>query len=125
DARSLATNITEGFADTNTGAATIITRSYAAYSLLAYESVFVGGTRLSTAGQAWDSALRRSSLTMMGMPFALGYGFGWRADNLLASTAVGQQNQTGAGTYTYTDAGLPLTRTLGTRQTIITGRDGS
>jgi len=49
-----------------------------------------------------------------------GYGFAWRADGaLLSATGI-----TGSGSYSYDTAGLLTSRTVGTRITGITARDG-
>lgn len=119
DTRGLATNITQSFADTNTGPDTVLRFSYNAYGLVTAENILVGGLSLSTSSQGFDSALRRSAVSLSGPASQIGYFFGWRADGLLASATI----PTGSSSYSYTDAGLLTARTVGLRSTAVTLRD--
>lgn len=117
DARGLATNISESFASTNTGTSVAIRRSYNAYRQLISEQFYTNNVLASSAQQAWDSAGRRFGLGYPG--FA--YNFAWRADGLL-SAGLGL---TGGGSYSYTDAGLLNTRSIGSRVMSFDSRDGT
>jgi YD repeat-containing protein len=117
DARGFLTNVTESFASTNTGPSIFIRRSYNAYGSLQSELIFTNGAVASLASQSWDSAGRRSGLGYS----AFGYTFTWRPDGLLSSTA----GKTGGGVYSYNDAGLLVSRTIGARTTTIGSRDGT
>ena len=113
--RGLLTGITEQFASTNTGPATSVTRTFDPYGQLSGESVN-GGSFGYSSGQSWDAAGRRTQLTIGGA----GYGYGWRADgNLVAAS-----DPTGNGSYTFDTAGLLTSRTVGSRTTSISSRDG-
>jgi RHS repeat-associated protein len=115
DARNLVKSITEQFASTNTGPATMIQRSYDPYSQLSSESVG-GGSYGFSASQNWDAAGRRTLLSLSGGT----YGFGWQADGSLTSAS----DPTGSGVYTYNTAGLLTSRAVGNRYTAINSRDG-
>jgi len=117
DARGLVTNITESFASTNTGPSVAIRRAYDAYRFLTSELIYTNGVFASSASQSWDAGGRRYGVGFPGF----GYSFTWRPDGLLAS-ALGH---TGGGTYSYNDAGLLVSRTLGSRTTTISSRDGT
>jgi RHS repeat-associated protein len=112
--RGYVTSINEQFASTNTGPATSIQRSYDPYGELSSESVSAGSFSYG-ASQSFDGAGRRSQLGLGG-----GYGFGWRADGVLASAS----DSTGSGFYSYDTAGLLTNRLVGNRVTSITSRDG-
>jgi RHS repeat-associated protein len=116
DARGLLTNVTESFASTNTGPSVAVRRAYNAYGLMTSELIYTNNLLASSASQSWDSAGRRYGVGLPGFGFA----FTWRPDGLLASTL----GHTGGGTYSYNDAGLLVTRTLGPKVTTITSRDG-
>lgn len=115
DARSLLTRVTESFTNANIGPAITVTRAFDAYGLPTSLSAS-GGSYAHNASQVWNSAGRRTGLGMG----AFAYSYLWRADGLLAS-ALGV---TGGGSYTYTDAGLLATRTVGSKTLSVTQRDG-
>jgi len=113
--RGLLTGITEQFASTNTGPATSVSHSFDPYGQLSGESVN-GGAFAYNDSQSWDAAGRRTQLNIGGA----GYGFNWRADgNLVAAS-----DPTGSGGYAFDTAGLLTSRTVGSRTTSITSRDG-
>ena len=117
DARGFATNITEQFTGNDTGAnPKVVLRSFDPYGQLASESVTINGASFSSAGQSWDSAGRRTGLTLNGA----GYNFNSRADGALTYAS----DLTGSGSYNYDTAGLLTTRNVGNRATTITSRDG-
>jgi RHS repeat-associated protein len=115
EARGFVTNITEQFASTNTGPATVVQRSFDPYGQLTAESVNAISFS-SGASQGWDAAGRRSSLTFGNTS----YGFGWQADGNLISAS----GPTSSGTYNFDTAGLLTSRTVGSRFTGIGSRDG-
>jgi RHS repeat-associated protein len=117
DARGLLTDAAESFASTNTGPTITVRRSYNAYRQLTSETISTNGVFTASAIQSWDSAGRRFGVGLPGF----GYAFTWRADGLLTSTL----GLTGGGNYTYNDAGLLTSRTLGPKVTSITSRDGA
>jgi RHS repeat-associated protein len=92
-----------------------IIRSYDPYGQLSNEKV--GSSAFSTADQVWDSAGRRTSLDFG----AFKYGYGWRADGVLASVST----PNGAASYNFDTAGLLTNRIVGNRVTTVTSRDGS
>jgi RHS repeat-associated protein len=113
--REFVTNLTEQFASTNTGPATSIQRTFDAYGQLASESVNGGPFAYGTT-QGFDLAGRRLSLNIG--PGS--YGYGWRADGLLASAS----DSSGNGGYNYDTSGLLTNRLISVRSTSITARDG-
>jgi RHS repeat-associated protein len=113
--RGFVTAISQQFASTNTGPATIINRSFDPYGQLASESVSVGAAGYGL-GQSWDAAGRRSMLGINGAS----YGYSWRADGNL----VGASDPSGSGVYNFDTAGLLTSRTVGNRVTSIASRDG-
>ncbi len=117
DVRGLITNVTENFASTNTGPTVALRRSFNAYQQPTSELIYTNNVLFSSAQQAWDSAGRRRGLGYS----SFGYGFGWRADGLLASSS----GNTGGGTYGYNDAGLLDSRTLGSKGSAVVARDGT
>jgi YD repeat-containing protein len=117
EARGFVTSMNEQFATNTTGPATAVQRNYDPYGQLSSETVSVGGSALYAAGQSFDAAGRRSSLSL-----GNGYGFSWQADGLLASASL---NQFGGASYAYTTAGLLTNRTVGNRTTTISSRDGA
>ncbi len=117
DTRGFATNISELDAGAVTGPnPRIITRAYDAYGQMASESISLNGVVLSTAGQSWDAAGRRTGLSFG----TYNYMFGWRPDGSLASVP----STAGNASYDYDTAGVLTNRTVGNRWTTITSRDG-
>ena len=122
EARGYATNITESYAanDTTTYYANpnpkVVSRTFDPYGQLGSEIVTVGASVFSTASQTWDAGGRRTGLGINGA----NYGFGSRADGVLTYAS----DPTGSGTYTYDTAGLLTSRTVGSRTTAISSRDG-
>jgi len=114
--RGFVTGITEQFASTNTGPATIVQRSFDPYGQMVSESVSAGSFSYN-AGQSWDAAGRRFTLGVG----SGGYGFSWQADGNLTSAS----DSTGSGAYSFDTAGLLTSRTVGNRATSITSRDGA
>ena len=110
DPRGLVTNLSQG--DGQLYSTTTINRSYDSYGQMSSESVSLPGLFSTGAGQNWDAAGRR---TMLGFG-TFNYGFGWRADGLLAS-ALG-------ASYAYDSAGVLTNRTVGGRSTTVSSRDG-
>ena len=90
-------------------------RTFDPYGQLAAESVN-GGAFSYGSSENWDAAGRRSILNIG----SGNYGFGWRADGALTSA----NDSTGSGIYSFDTAGLLTSRTVGTRSTSITSRDG-
>jgi YD repeat-containing protein len=117
DARELPTEITESFASTNTGPTITVRRFHNGYRQVTSELISTNGVFAASSSQSWDSGGRRYGLGYSGF----GFSFTWRPDGLLAS-ALGH---TGGGIYTYNDAGLLVSRTLGSRTTTIASRDGT
>jgi RHS repeat-associated protein len=117
DVRGLVTNITESFASSNTGPATVIARSLDAYGAVLNETLTVGGVTHSTASQNWDTAERRTHVGFGAYSFT----HTWQADGLMTSDT----GTTGGGSYAYDTAGQLNTRTVGSRTTHIGARDGA
>jgi RHS repeat-associated protein len=115
DPRGLLTNVTESFSTTTTGPTTTNLHTFDAYGQLANESVNAGSFSYS-ASQGWDAVGRRSQLALGGV----NYGYGWQADGTLSYAS----SPYGNGSYTYSTAGLLASRTVGSRSTSITSRDG-
>ena len=113
--RGYVTKITEQFASTNTGTATMILHSYDPYGQLASESVNGGPFSYGTS-QSWDATGRRTQLNIG----ANSYGFGWQADGGLS----GVNDSTGSGGYSYNTAGILTNRIVGNRMTSIASLDG-
>lgn len=108
DARGLVSQISQSYATSNTGPATLVQRQYDAYGQLGSEAVTVGaGT--STLSQQWDAAGRRTVLSS-------GMGFQYRADNLLSAV--------NDATFGYGDNGLLTGRTNSYRSMSVDSRDG-
>ncbi len=105
DVRGLLTNITQSFADTNTGPATVISRQYNEDSELASESVSPGETVI----QGWDTAGRRI--------LSGSQSFQYQAD--------GQMIAANSSTFGYGLNGLLNGRTNGSRIVSISQRDGA
>ena len=126
DARGLATNIMESFANAGTGTATRLLRRHDAYGLLESETILTNEVEFTKTDQSWDSAGRRTSVDVVGFGAgtgtdrSFGFSYGWRADGLLAAS----QGKTGGGSYTYDSAGQLLSRLVGDRATTIDSRDG-
>jgi RHS repeat-associated protein len=111
DPRSLVASISENFASPSTGPSISVSRQYDNYSELVNDSI--SGAAGYAAGQGWDAAGRRTGLGVANLG---GFGFGYRADGLLASA--------NGGSYTYTTGGLLLSRTFSPRVQSITQFDG-
>jgi RHS repeat-associated protein len=110
DRRGLMTQISRGYTNSATGPSTTISRSFDAYSQLASESVTVGSGGYS-ATPAWNSAGRRSGLSLSGLaPLS----FGYRADGAMTSVSVNSYGAYGVN-YTYGDNGLIYSRSDGTK----------
>lgn len=101
--------------DAAIGPAVNVARNYDGYGNLTAEYVSVG-SYLRSARQGWDSARRRTSLTMENQR----YGFAFRADGLLA----GATNGNFSGSYGYTDAGILTNRYNTAREWQMNRRDG-
>ena len=115
DQRGFATNLTE----TGDSAGTEVQRQFDAYGQLVSENIIAGVVQ-SSATQEWDTAGRRSRLSINGQPSITSYSFGWRADGLLTSVSTPM----GGASYGYTTAGVLTNRTIGSRMTAITSLDG-
>jgi RHS repeat-associated protein len=120
DLRGLVTNFTESYAKTNIGRTVALRRTFDAYGLMTSETLLTNGTSLYTAGNTWDTAGRRSSLNLPGQTLT----YGWRADGLLGSATIGSGSGQATATYVHTSAGLLTNRTVLSRQSRITSRDG-
>jgi YD repeat-containing protein len=105
DVRGFVTNITQSFADTNTGLTTTIQRAYDGYGQLVSESVSPGGT----VAQGWDTVGRRT--------FSGNEGFQYQAD--------GQMTSVNGSRFGYDLNGLLIGRTNGLRSMTISQRDGA
>lgn len=105
DVRGLVTNITESFADANTGPTTAIQRAYDGYGQLVSETVSPGGTVV----QGWDVAGRRT--------FSGSQSFQYQAD--------GQIIAVNGSRFGYGLNGLLIGRTNGLRSVAISQRDGA
>lgn len=114
--RGFVTGFNQQFASTNTGPATVVSRSFDPYGQLASESISAGSAGYGVS-QSWDAAGRRSMLGINGAS----YGYSWRADGNL----LGASDPTGSGVYAFDTAGLLTSRTVGNRATSITSRDGT
>ena len=116
DARGYATNITEQNTGYGSGNPKVVSRTFDPYGQLSSETVTWNGATLSTAGQSWDAAGRRTGLGINGAS----YNFAWNADGTLAYAA----DPTGSGNYNIDTSGLLTGRSVGSKTTTITSRDG-
>jgi len=108
DLRNLLTSLSQSFNSTNTGPSTSVTRAYDAYGHILAESVSIAGASVSTMGQTWDGAGRRSQLN--GVPF------NYQADGLMIASD--------GSVYSYANNGLLTGRINANRAYSVTQRDG-
>jgi RHS repeat-associated protein len=108
DPRGSLTNLAQSFGSTNTGPSTSVVRHYDAYDNLVSDAVSVAGVSLSTMGQGFDPAGRR---TQMGTT-----PFNYRADGLPIAID--------GSTFGYANDGLLTGRTNAPRKYTINQRDG-
>ncbi|HMJ90517.1 MAG TPA: DUF6531 domain-containing protein, partial [Candidatus Acidoferrum sp.] len=113
--RGLLTNAVETFAS-GSNPTTVVRRGYDAYGLLSSETISIGGTSFGGASATWNSTGRRNALGLG----TFGFSYQWRADGTLSGVA----GPTGGGTYAYDTAGFLTNRTVGSRISGITSRDG-
>ncbi|HLX68190.1 MAG TPA: hypothetical protein VKV04_01065, partial [Verrucomicrobiae bacterium] len=104
DVRGLLTNITQSFANTNTGPTTVISRQFDSYGQLLSESVSPG----ATISQSWDGAGRRVQ--------SGNQAFQYQADGRIVGVS--------GSTFGYGDDGLLTGRTNSSRTVVINSRDG-
>jgi RHS repeat-associated protein len=107
--------------DTPTGGSVfndpLVWRGFDAYGQLIGETVWVS-LELYSADQTWDAAGRRTGLGISdGNTSGFDYNYAWRADGLLSSV--------NGAAYTYNNAGLLNSRTVGARATAVSSRDGA
>ena len=112
DPRGLLTNLSQYFANANTGPATAVRRTYDAYGHLQAETVSVEGAFTNGTSQKWDDAGRRTQLSVGQWQPA----FAYQADGLM--TAAGE------ATFGYADNGLLTGRTNTQRTMTVVSRDG-
>ena len=112
DLRGMATNITQSFANTNTGPTTTVQRGFDAYGRVVSERTLFNGQAVTSTSQSWDRAGRRTVLGLGNMNI----GFGYRADGLMTAA--------GGSIFGYTDAGLLWARVNSLRSWYVNTRDG-
>jgi RHS repeat-associated protein len=110
--RGYVTDLTQSFANGSTGASTEVQRSFDPYGQLATETVNLGGSSLSSFGQTWDNAGRRTQLA--GNLWS--GSFAYQADGLMTAG--------GGATFGYGNNGLLTGRTNSFRSYTINQRDG-
>lgn len=104
DVRGFVTNITQSFANTNTGPTTIIGRQFDAYGQILSESDSLG----TTISQGWDAAGRRIQ--------SGGQLFQYQADGRIIGV--------NGSTFGFGDDGLLTGRTNSSRAVVVNSRDG-
>jgi RHS repeat-associated protein len=112
DFRGLATNITQSFADPNTGLSSFVYREFDAYGRISLDVNYADGRPLMVS-QSWDSAGRRVGLNCSPAGIVR---FGYQAD--------GRMTAAGASTFGYADNGLLAGRTNSLRTWFVNQRDG-
>jgi RHS repeat-associated protein len=121
DVRGLATNITEmNYGDATGSDPKVVCRTFDAYGQIVSETVTLNGNLISSAGQAWDVAGRRTLLALNSRGASMNYGYTWQADGLEKSVVT----SVGGAMFGYNTAGLLSNRAAMGRSTLVNSRDG-
>ncbi len=113
DLRNLLTNVTQSFNSTNTGPSNTVSRGFDGCGRIVSETASIGGNVITSVGQSWDLAGRRSVLNLYS---GMGVGFAYQADSSM--TVAGEAS------FGYANNGLLLGRTNISRSYTINQRDG-